>query len=497
MSTMITGRREFLQGSALGFGALAAGCAWRKNGSSEGAKRPNLVYVFADQWRVQSTGFGGNPEVRTPNLDRMEKESVNFVHAVSNCPVCGPHRASLMTGQYPLTHGMFVNDLRLNDNAVSFAQAYKDAGYETAYIGKWHLDGSGRDQYIPPERRQGFDYWKALECSHDYYHSAYYAGESRELKIWPGYDANAQTGDAISYLNRRASDDRPFALFLSWGGPHAPYRDVPLELLNEYDEAGVTLPPTIPDEHRDTAVKSLAGYYAHCTALDECMGRILEALAQNGLAENTMVVFTADHGDMLYNKGTQKKQHPYDESIRVPLLLRCPASWGVPSRRVEMPVGTPDLMPTILGLSGVEIPSTVEGEDFSGLIQGREPDRDRAVLIACYAPFGQWRRDFGGREYRGVRTRRYTYARGLDGDWLLYDNQADPWQQNNLVDEPAYAELRKELAGKLQALLKQTGDDFASADELIARCGYEVDEYYRVEYKDPIFWGQLTVDGRT
>jgi arylsulfatase A-like enzyme len=489
-------RRDFIKLSASGLGAALAGSL---SGCSSVLKKPtsnpNVLFVFADQWRAQAAGYAGNPDVLTPNLDRFEKESVNFVHAISTCPVCGPYRASLMTGQYPLTHGMFLNDLRLNDNATSFADSYQTAGYQTAYIGKWHLDGGGRDAYIPPERRQGFEYWKVLECTHDYYHSEYYAGNSDQKRVWPGYDADAQTDDAVNYLNRRAGDGQPFALFLSWGGPHGPYRETPEGLLKEYDDKGVALRPNVPDEFSETARAALAGYYAHCTALDRCMGQLLDTLSLSGLAENTIVVFTSDHGDMLYTKGCQKKQQPYDESIRVPFLLRCPSSWNISSRRIQMPLGTPDIMPTLLSLSSVEIPPSVEGENLSGLILGTESDRDRAVLITCPAPFGQWKRRDGGREYRGVRTQRYTYVQALDGDWLLYDNQTDPYQMRNLIEDQKYTDIRRQLEAQLQALLGETGDDFIPGQDLVRRCEYRVDGDETIPYRDSAYFGQVSVPG--
>ncbi len=131
-------------------------------------KQPNIVFVFGDQWRAQATGYAGDPNVETPNLDALTGESVNFVNALAGCPVCSPYRASLLTGQFPLTHGVFVNDVCLSEESVSLADVYSAAGYDTAYIGKWHIDGHGRSSYIPPERRQGFDYWKVLECTHNY-----------------------------------------------------------------------------------------------------------------------------------------------------------------------------------------------------------------------------------------------------------------------------------------------------------------------------------------
>ena len=152
-------------GSLLTVLLIIQGCGKKK---PEIVYRPNIVFVFADQWRAQSTGFAGNSEVFTPTLDRLAEESVNFTTAVANMPVCSPYRASLLTGQYPLTHGLFMNDAKFNPQANTMGKIFKAAGYSTAYIGKWHLDGHGRSAYIPPERRHGFDYWKVLECTHNY-----------------------------------------------------------------------------------------------------------------------------------------------------------------------------------------------------------------------------------------------------------------------------------------------------------------------------------------
>ena len=150
-----------------------------------------INHVAGDQWCAQDTGYAGNVQARTSNLDRFAAESVNAAHAVSSSSVCSPARASSLTSQYPLTHGIFVNDVCLQNGATSIAQAFKAGGYDTAYIGKRHIDGHGRSNYIPPERRQGFEYWKVLECKHNYNQSYYYAGDSDENIEWDTYDAQA------------------------------------------------------------------------------------------------------------------------------------------------------------------------------------------------------------------------------------------------------------------------------------------------------------------
>jgi arylsulfatase A-like enzyme len=478
-------RREFLKIAGLGaasvfFGATFGGCEHSQRGAgTEPARKPNLVFVFADQLRAQATGYAGDPNALTPHLDKLAAESINFTNAVSGCPVCSPYRASLMTGRYPLTHGIFLNDLTLSTEAVSIAQAYNRAGYETGYIGKWHLDGHGRSNFIPRQRRQGFKFWKVLECTHNYNNSFYYGDENVKLK-WPGYDTIAQTKEAQRYIRDHAGG--PFALFLSWGTPHAPYGTAPQKYKDMFEVDRIQLRPNVPEKFRARSKEALAGYYAHTAALDDCIGELVRTLNQTHLAEDTILVFTSDHGDMLGSQGEKKKQRPWDESIRVPFLLRYPAAHGAGGRRMEMPINTPDIMPTLLSLSGIEIPATVEGTDFSGLVRGGDEPGDNAVLISCPSPFGQWKRKYGGREYRGVRTKQYTYVRDLNGPWLLYDNQQDPYQLNNLCNKPEHSKLQRKLESMLMQKLRQTNDGFLPGSEYIRKWGYTVDKSGTVPY---------------
>ncbi len=442
--------------------------------------KPNVVFVFGDQWRAQAAGYAGEPDVKTPHLDALAGESLNLTTAIAGCPVCSPYRASLLTGRYPLTHGVFLNDVCLSRDAVSLADAFGSAGYRTAYIGKWHLDGHGRSNFTPPERRQGFDFWRALECTHNYNHSVYYA-DTPKKRLWDGYDAIAQTREAQRYI-READRDSPFLLLLSWGPPHNPYHTAPEEFRRLYRPDDIALHPNVPEAVARKARKDLAGYYAHCSALDACVGDLLATLDEQGLAEDTIFVFTSDHGDMHGSHGVWRKQHPYDEAIRVPFLLRWPAGLGRQGREVTIPVSAPDLMPTLLGLCGLDVPETVEGADFSRVLSGEEETDHDAALIAAYAPFGEWPKSRGGREYRGVRTSRYTYVRTLDGPWLLFDNEDDPHQQRNLANTPAAADLQTELEATLNRLLAQTNDRFEPAEAYIQRWGYPVDKNGTVPY---------------
>ncbi|MFC2141658.1 sulfatase [Acidobacteriota bacterium] len=475
-------RREFLKRSIYAGTALSAALSPRAMGEqTPGPKgKPNIVFVLTDQWRAQATGYAGDPNVKTPNLDALAARSINFENAVSVCPVCTPYRASLMTGRYPLSTGMFMNDLYLPGAELCMGEIFKEAGYETAYVGKWHLDGHGRDIFIPKDRRQGFDYWKVLECTHEYNESYYYAGDDPAKLKWKGYDAYPQTKDAQEYIREHAKGDRPFLLVMAYGGPHFPHRYAPEELKDLYPADSIELRPNVPEDMKDLAREESQGYYAHCSALDSCVGDLYQALEDTGTAADTIFVFTSDHGEMLGSQGQppKRKQRPWDESIRVPFLLRYPAVSGHKGRSVKAPINTPDILPTLLSLAGIEVPETIEGEDLSGTILNRKSDEDRAALFMNVSPF-----DFPDRQaFRGIRTSRHTYVRHPDGPWLLYDNQVDPYQMKNLVGADEHSALQKELEDKLQSKLQQTGDEFHLKEHYLEEWGYKVNRSGAIPY---------------
>ena len=220
----------------------------------------------------------------------------------------------------------------------------------------------------------------------------------------------------------------------------------------------------------------IAGYYAHCTALDDCLGALLRTIEDEGLADNTVFVFTSDHGDMLGSQGEVKKQRPWEESIRVPFLLRWPQRFGLEGREIDALLDTPDILPTLLGLCEIPVPESVEGKDFSATIEGGPDPSGGAALIYCPHPFGQFLRRDGGREYRGIRTRNHTYARDLNGPWLLYDNVADPFQLENLVNRPEVDTVQADLETQLQDILDDRGDQFLPGEKYIESWGYTLDE---------------------
>jgi arylsulfatase A-like enzyme len=449
----------------------------------EPIKKPNVIYVLADQWRAQATGYNGDPNLigKTPNLDRMADQGINFTNAVSVCPVCTPYRAALLTGQYPTTTGMFFNDLHLPKEAVTMAEMFKESGYMTCYIGKWHLDGMGRFEFTPPERRQGFDYWKALECSHDYNHLLYYTGDSDEKYYWEGYSPYAETDDAISYIRQHAESDNPFLMVLSWGAPHFPHHTAPEEWQQVFSPEEIVLQANVPDGMIESAKKESVGYYAHILALDNCMGRLQKAMDEAGITDNTILVFTSDHGEMMGSHGVRprQKQVPWAESVKVPFLLRYPDRFGNKKKVVEAPINSPDILPTLLSLAGLHVSDGIEGENMAGAIENEEAYRDKAALIMNVSPFAG-----KADEYRGIYTPRYAYVETLEGPWFLFDHKNDPLQMDNLVGKPGYEQLQKELELVLQGELKKVGDEFMPRQYYIDKWGYKLTEGGYIDYSE-------------
>lgn len=457
--------------------------------------RPNVLFVFSDQHRAHAMGCSGNEDIITPNFDRLASEGTRFGNACANYPVCSPSRGSLLTGQYPTTHGVITNDIQLPTNVPSVANAFRDAGYRTGYIGKWHLDGVPRDKFTPPgPRRHGFDdFWAVYNCSHDYYNAKYYRDDDPHPVTIDGYEPIHQTELAIEFIEASLNRDEPFCLFLSWGPPHDPYRMVPdryRELytaedlsvrwnvepimpshpaepgravtdappIREFANTGDVYDWPVPYEYSDVR-EGLVDYYAHVTALDEQFGRLAGAIMTAGIQENTVVAYSSDHGDSFWSHGRNQKGNPFEESINVPLIVRWPDK--IPAGRFNQePISIVDIAPTLLGLAGVSVPDGMEGTDCSAMIRGRNAEAPEVALLMNV-----------GQGWRGLRTRRYTYARVTEAfmeryappqgpEWLLFDNKEDPYQFRNLVYDPDHRALVEALDQRLMEKLAKIGDPF-------------------------------------
>ena len=439
------------------------------------AKRPNLLFVFADQLRACACGCYGDDFARTPTLDALAAGGVRATNCFANSPVCGPMRGTMWTGTHPTRHGVVANDLAVRTDLPSLGTSLRDAGYRTGYVGKWHLDGVPRRKFTPPgPRRLGFDdFWAAFNCAHDYFRPYYFRDTGKRIEPG-GYEPVVQTDLACQFLQTAKDDPRPFALVVSWGPPHDPYPQVPDEYRAMFDPADVPLRPNVKLDadnilaRRLEPRRTLADYYAATTALDDQLARLLACLDAAGLTDDTIVVFGSDHGDMLWSHGWMKKQSPYEESVHVPLVLRGP---GLPrGRACDAMIGLVDLMPTFLGLCGVGVPPTVQGRDLSAALRGEtgaeSPD---AVLLT-----NQFSSDEGADqhmpEWRGVRTRTHTYVETSPGvAWLLFDDASDPFQMTNLAGRPEVATSQAELSARLSAMLAESDDPFVPGPDLLER----------------------------
>jgi len=446
--------------------------------------KPNLIYVFADQLRYDACGYTGNSRARTPNIDKLAKEGVNLTNAVSGHPLCAPYRASLFTGKYTTSTGMVINELRMNPNHICFAHILTQSGYETAYIGKWHLWANQlgnhydpKNSYVPPgPYRLGFDgFWAAYNFHHEYYRGYYHTNSPEKIFI-EGYEPDGQTDIAIEVLKEFSSRDKPFALFLSYGTPHDPwtYDNVPKEYLEMFKDVEFTLPPNYKEENdpyadvwgrltseeRKDLTEWMRVYYAMVANLDWNVGRLLKAIDEFGLRDSTIFVFTSDHGELFGAHGRRAKNIFYEEAVRVPFIIRWPLK--IPAGYIsDICLNTPDIMPTLLSLMELPIPEGVEGIDLSHRILGREGPEPEAAFMMGTGAVADWE---DGHEWRALRSKRYTYAiYRVDSREFLFDNIEDPYQMKNLVEDPCYKEILEYFRNLLKRKMKELGDRFEAS----------------------------------
>jgi len=446
-------------------------------------KRPNLLYIFPDEFRAQSMGFMKQDPVMTPNINNLAAEGLVLRDVVSNYPVCTPYRGMLMTGKYPFASGITSNcnstnnryGVWLKQEEICFSDVLNAAGYETGYVGKWHLDppeepyeyleprrnnGVIWDAFTPRERRHGFRFWYSYGCCDNHNEPHYWSGDRVEDRIDVSQWSTEYEADIISeYLlnngNEKRDPNKPFALFWSANPPHMPFHMVPDRYKKMYESysqeellARVNVQEKTAGLERDAR-----NYFAMITGVDDQIGRVLQALETAGLAEDTIVIFTSDHGEMMGSHGRMGKSVWYEESMVVPFIIR----WkGViePGER-KLLLSAPDLMPSILSLLGCgdRIPSGVQGENYAKAILGEDGPRPDAALYMQLNP-GDW-----SQGSRGLRTERYTFVIAGQDDQevrLLFDNVEDPYQLENRFEQ--LPDVADELEAEMKMRLQTIGD---------------------------------------
>lgn len=450
----------------------------------------NLVLIIADQWRGDALGCLAKEPVQTPNLDKLASEGVCFSNAVSSYPVSSPARAMLMTGMYPVNNKVIHNcnsesapyGVELQVSSLCWSDILKSKGYATAYIGKWHLDAphkpyvntynnKGRiawNEWCKPERRHGFDDWIAYGTYDNHLKPMYWNTTAPRdsfyyVNQWgPEYEADR----AIEYLNGKKNSKKPFAMVVSMNPPHTGYELVPQRYKDRYKNLDVEalarrysdIPAsrtTFGNYYRN----NIRNYYACMSGVDENVGRILNQLKANGQWDNTIVVFTSDHGVCMGAHQETGKNIFYEEAMRIPMIISWPKKLKPREDNVTM-MAVADLYPTLLSLMGYknDIPKEVQTFDLSEtLLSGKE---NRKLI----QPYYYIQYDEPSTGYRGLRTSRYTIAfhasKGTLDKVILFDRKRDPNEMTNVAGQ--HPKLVRRLKTKLYRWLLNTKDPFAT-----------------------------------
>jgi arylsulfatase A-like enzyme len=441
--------------------------------------KPNIIWIFGDQHRGQALGWQLDPNLSTPNLDRMAQMGLCSTAAVSGYPLCCPYRGALITGRYPhLT--VPGHEYPLQADQKTIAQVFRENGYHTSYIGKWHLggfkerDGRAAFHIIPPEMRGGFDRWIGYENNNSQWDCWVHGGEGDAAFHYrlPGYETDALTDLLIDQLEEYAqagaiSRQPPFFAVLSVQPPHNPYV-APEEWMQRHTPGKIELRSNVPQIPGvvERARRSLAGYYAQIENLDWNIGRVLAALERTGLGDSTHILFFSDHGDMHGSHGQFLKTSPWEESVRVPFILYgCESVYALRTGNVPLLVNHVDIAPTTLGLCGIPVPGWMQGFDYSAYRLGGNttPEEPDSAFLQVVIPTHHG--DSIDRPWRGVVTRDGWKYIVLEGQpWLLFNLNEDPFEQRNLAFNTIYAAERRRLNDRLAAWIVDTGDQFMLPD---------------------------------
>lgn len=439
-------RRQFL-GSSAGASSLAAGA---QSGSGAGT-RPNVIVFFTDQQRWDSLGVNGSPMGLTPNLDRFARRAVRFDRAFTAQPVCAPARSAIQTGKYPTATGVIHNNLILKDDEVTLAHHFKRHDYQTGYIGKWHLAGTGTKP-VPLERRGGYDEWwtasDLLEFTSGAFEGKMFDANNQPLEF-KKYRVDFLTDLAVDFIRQKKA--KPFYLFLSYLEPHHQNNEnrfiAPVGYPERYRN-NFHIPPDLAPFPGDWK-SQLPDYYGIIARIDECFGRMMQELAGQKVLDNTIVVFTTDHGCHFRTRNSEYKRSCHEASIHIPMMIAGP---GFDAGRVVPDlVSLVDLPPTLLDAAAMEASAAMHGRSMLPLAQGKPVSWRNEVMVQMREEALQ----------RALRTERWKYCiYNPDSrkdephsteyvERFLYDLNSDPHEHVNLIGR---AEFRK-VADELQARL--------------------------------------------
>ncbi|MBT4136890.1 MAG: sulfatase-like hydrolase/transferase [Candidatus Latescibacteria bacterium] len=436
--------------------------------------QPNIIMVLSDQLRRHALGVHGDPDARTPHLDTLAQKGVRFSNACSTYPICVPFRFTLMTGEYAHTRKVPGIEYAMSPAERTLADEFNDAGYETVYVGKWHLDGghgrlgSAVQVNRTPVRRsqQGrWQNWYGFELRNGPFDTCYFKDDDpTPIKI-EGYQTDGLFDIGMNHVKNR-SEDHPFSMIISVEPPHDPF-EAPEDLQTAWENRDITLPNNFDVEDPDAKAHFILQrkrYNAMVENLDQNMGRLMAFLDAENLIDNTVVIFVADHGEMGGAHGLRAKQWPYEESVGVPLMVWDPRIKERGGTTIEDPTCTEDLFPTLLGLAGLRPKNPLQGTDLTPLIHGEVDCLDREGVLLEFVAELRERPVFYDEVWRGFRTQKYKYTvkgTNMSGHpWQFFNLEKDPGEMNNLIDDPTY---RDEIAKVHQMLcdrMIETEDHF-------------------------------------
>ncbi len=468
-----TNRREFLKTMGLTAAALpfALDRAFAQSSSDDGRKPRNVIFILSDDHRYDFMGFLNKPKfLETPNMDRMAREGAYIKNATVSTSLCSPSRASILTGQYAHKHGVVDNNTRVPDGTRFFPQDLQKAGWQTAFMGKWHMGGAS------DEPRPGFDKWVSFRGQGVYFNPTFNI-DGKQVKR-EGHVSDLLTDYALDWIENDCDSGKPFMLYLSHKAVHAmfepakrhlgKYENVELEYPKSmaYTEENYKGKPDWVKEQRNSwhGVDHMyhgqmdfdTFYRRYCETLlsvDESIGRVIKYLEDNNLAEDTLVMYMGDNGFVFGEHGLIDKRHMYEESMRVPFLAWCPGMIK-PGSVIEELIQNIDIAPTILDVAGLETPDRMDGKSFLPILQGKKISWRDSAFYEYY-----WERNFPHTPTtHGVRTGRYKYIH-YHGIWdidELYDLKDDPEEMNNLIDRPEHQKLVKQLNSRMFEWLEKT-----------------------------------------
>jgi len=441
-------------------------------------KHPNIIVFFTDQQRGDTLGANGSPLGLTPILDQLAGHGTNASSAITPQPVCGPARSCLQTGQYANQTGVWRNGIGLDRGARTLAHCFRDHGYATGYIGKWHLAGAdspGGHGPVPADRRGGYESWlaaEALELLSGPYSTTLW-NENDEPVHLPGYRVDAMTDAAIRHLSStREEDDRPQFLFLSYLEPHHQNTNdsYPAPRFGKNAFQGTPLPPDL-QKLGGTSPQHWAGYCGMIKRLDEAYGRLVEAVDSLQFDRETIFCFFSDHGCHFKTRNAEYKRSCHESSVHVPLVFHGGPFDG--GGTIRQPVSLVDVPPTLLEAAGIPVPDSMSGESLLPLVAGQREDPEAAAFVQ----FGEGIARVG----RALRTKRWKYAISVPEDapneesppryveTHLYDLEADPYELDNLVESEAHASVREALRTRLSAKMKEVGEPACELDPATTR----------------------------